>query len=551
MSTLDFSARSSPQALPLRQVTAAGSTLPWVGGDTAPTLRFGPFCLQPTQRILLRGDDRVPLGGRALDILSVLIERAGEVVGKRDLLSQVWPDVVVEESNLRVHLAALRKALGEGQDGARYITCVPGRGYCFVAPVKRSVAEQVPESPNLSGVAQQPLPPRLRRMVGRDQVVAEICELLRSTKFVSVVAAGGMGKTTVAIAVAHALAPEFEHGCYFVDLATIGDGALVASAVASSLGCLRLSDDPVNELLSVVSGRRLLLVLDNCEHVIESVASVSEQLRRTAPHVHLLTTSREALRAEGENVHLLSPLEAPQDDQDLAAPAALMWPAVQLFMERATASGHRTEFDDSDARTVAQICRRLDGIPVAIELAAARVGAYGIRGTAQLLDNRFRLLWHGRRSALPRHQTLQAMLDWSYNLLGDYERQVLRRLSIFVGAFTVREATAVASESPADDAKVVEAMDSLVEKSLLLTSSAGLSTVYRLLDITRAYASVKLIASGEQDVVAKRHAQSFAAVLGGGETCGTGSGALDLVAMPSGPGGVLAELDTAGARQAA
>lgn len=481
------------------------------GASGAEALSFGPFRLSPTERLLLRGSERVSLGGRALDLLIALVERAGEVVDRRQLIARVWPDVIVEEANLRVHLANLRKALGDGQDGARYITNVPGRGYCFVAPIERVSAPAArattPSSPGFR------LPARLTRMVGRDQTVEVLVSQVLEKRFVSVVGPGGMGKTTVAIAAAHVLADRFGDGLCFIDLGAHTEPTHVTTAVASALGCIGQGQDPMPGLLRFLGDKPTLLVLDNCEHLIDAVAALTERLFSEVARIHILTTTREALRVEGENVHLLLPLESPDSDTDLTAAEALSSPAVQLFMERASASGHRAELNDADAPIVAMICRRLDGMALAIELAAGRVGAYGVRGTADLLDNRFKLLWQGRRSALPRHQTMRAMLDWSYNLLTDREKQTLARLSVFVGAFTVDDAVAVAAEGELEALEVAHALASLINKSLVWASEYGGHTFHRLLDTTRTYAAAKLAESGEEQAVARRHAMHFVGLL--------------------------------------
>ena len=254
-------------------------------------------------------------------------------------------------------------------------------------------------------------------------------------------------------------------------------------------------------------------MLDNCEHVIDAAAALAERVVRDAPRANILATSREALRVEGEHVHLLYPLDRPLDEVGLTASAVLKFSAVQLFMERAAASGNRAELSDADAPVVAQICHRLDGIALAIELAAGRVSSHGIRGTAELLDNRFKLLWQGRRTALPRHQTLNAMLDWSYNLLGQRDKLVLCRLSVFVGVFTLKAALSVAGVD-ANDADVADAVTSLVAKSLISTTTIGESTYYRLLDTTQAYAADKLAECGEVDTIARRHAVYYSNYLG-------------------------------------
>ena len=259
-------------------------------------------------------------------------------------------------------------------------------------------------------------------------------------------------------------------------------------------------------LLAFLAGRRLLLVLDNCEHVIDVAASLTERLYREAPQAHILTTSREPLRVEGEHVHLLAPLDYPTARADLTAAEALASPAVQLFMERAFASGHTSGLTDADAPAVAAICSRLDGIALAIELAGSRVGAYGLRGTADLLNNQFKLLWQGRRSAPPRHQTLHAMLDWSFNLLSPRDRRVLARLSIFVGVFTLEAAQAVAADDQTDAMEVADAIISLIGKSLIWVTPIDGIAHHRLLDSTLAFAAEKLAQTGEVNAVAKQHA---------------------------------------------
>ena len=503
---------------------------------------FGPFRLNAAQRLLMKEDEPVLLGSRSLDILIALVERPGEVVSSRDLIKRVWPDVTVEDANLRVHVANLRKALGEGQDGARYVANIPGRGYCFVAPVRRSAS-----APRIVPVATPPdrslkLPAPLARMVGREKTVAALSSLLMSRRFVSIVGLGGMGKTTVAVAVAHGMLEEFGDAVCFIDLGAITDPALVAGAVGSALGCFVQAQDPVPSLLVFLGDKRILLILDSCEHVIEAAAALTERLFGEAPLVHLLTTSREALRVEGENVHLLLPLDTPFDDGELTAAQALASPAIQLFMERATASGYQSALSDADAPIVAQICRRLDGVALAIELAGSRVGAYGIRGTADLLDNRFRLLWQGRRSALPRHQTLRAMLDWSYNLLSEYEQAVLCKLSVFIGHFTLQSALSVARDT-AEAPQVAEAVASLVNKSLVWTADFGGSTYYRLADTTQTYAAAKLAEIGGENAVRRLHALHYAGLFDSGAINVTALGRRSMSAYIPYLGNVRAALD--------
>jgi predicted ATPase len=347
-------------------------------------------------------------------------------------------------------------------------------------------------------------------MIGREDTVEALSMLLATQRFVSVVGPGGLGKTTVAISVAHALREDFGEAVYFIDLGAITDPALVPSAVAAVLGVSLQAQDPLSNLLAFLVDRRILLVLDNCEHVIDAAASLTERLYQEAPQTHVLTTSRESLRVEGECVHLLAPLDYPVAREDLTAAEALATPAVQLFMDRAFASGYTSGLTDADSPAVAAICAQLDGIALAIELAGSRVGAYGLQGTADLLSNRFKLLWQGRRSAPPRHQTLHAMLDWSFNLLSDRDRRVLGRLSIFVGVFTLEAAQAVAADDQTDATEVAGAIVSLINKSLIWVVPIDGTAHHRLLDPTLAYAAEKLAQTSGSEAVAKQHAHFYA-----------------------------------------
>jgi predicted ATPase/DNA-binding winged helix-turn-helix (wHTH) protein len=470
-------------------------------------LAFGPFSLFAAERLLKKGNEPIPLGGRALDILIALAERAGEVVTHKELISTAWPDVTVEEANLRFQMAALRKALGDGRDGARYVSNVAGRGYCFVAPITRSTAARTVPVIRIATTSRvRTLPPRPARMVGRDDTVRMLAGQLQALRFVSIVGPGGIGKTTVAISVAHTLVDGFHDAVFFIDLAALTDPQLVPTAVASALGLTVQTRDPIVGLLAFIGDRRILLVLDSCEHVIDVAATLAERVVSEAPQAHILATSREALRVEGEHVHLLHSLDCPPENAGLTAMETLRYPAAQLFMERASASGYRAALNDIDAPIVARICRRLDGLALAIELAASRVGSLGIRGTAELLDHRFSLLWQGRRTALPRHETLKAMLDWSYSLLAEREKVVLCRLSVFVGDFTLQAAGSVASEPEVDEAEIIDTTANLTAKSLISTTVINESTYYRLLDTTRAYAAAKLAERDDADRIARRHA---------------------------------------------
>jgi DNA-binding winged helix-turn-helix (wHTH) protein len=303
---------------------------------TDSVISFGPYRLMPARRLLLRDGETVEVRSRALDVLIVLAESAGKVVSQRELLERAWPNVVVGEGSLRVTIAGLRKDLGDGQHGARYITNVTGRGYSFVAPVTRSPARPLETAASRGAsrapsVAARTLPPRLERMIGRGDAVATLAALLASRRFVSVVGPGGVGKTTVAISIGHALLAAFDGAVYFADLGAVAEPAVVPGAVAAVLGvCSRLAD-PTPDLLAFLANHRALLILDNCEHVIDAAAMLAERIFREAPQAHILTTSHEALRVEGENAHLLAPLDCPHPGAQLTAAEALAESAVKLL----------------------------------------------------------------------------------------------------------------------------------------------------------------------------------------------------------------------------
>jgi predicted ATPase/DNA-binding winged helix-turn-helix (wHTH) protein len=477
-------------------------------------IAFGTFRLRVLERLLENDGAPVHLGARTLDILIALVERAGEAVSKKDLMARVWPDASVDEGSLRFQIALLRKVLGEDGPDARYVTTLPGRGYCFVAPISHSLVPGLPVAETAVSHPSYGLPARLTRMVGRDETVQRLSAQLATERFVTIVGPGGIGKTTVAVAAAHTLLADFAGAVCFFDLGPLSDPLLVPSAVASTLGLQVPSRDPTPGLIAFLRDKRMLLVLDSCEHVVEAAATLAERIFQEAPQIYILATSREALRVEGEHVHPLTPLDSPPEGAGLTAAQVLAFPAARLFVERVTASGHAFELLDSDAPTVAEICRRLDGIALAIELAAGRVSAYGIQETAALLNDRFRLLWKGRRTALLRHQTMSAAIDWSYDLLRNAEQGVLRRLSVFVGAFTLEAARAVAAAG--DDIageQVVAILASLVEKSLVAANTSEATTRYRLLDTTRAYVRGKLLDSGDADRAARHHAVYYLELL--------------------------------------
>lgn len=451
---------------------------------------FGAYCLIPSERLLTKNGAPVPLGARAFDILLALVSQSNEVVSKRDLLARVWPDVHVEESSLRFHVAILRKALGDGEGGARYIATLAGKGYCFVARVSWSDDRGAAASAASAIFKHANLPSRQSRIVGRDKDILGVSTDLMAERLVTIVGPGGVGKTTLALAVGHHLMETFSGAVLFVDLSTLSDPDLVVVAIISMLGLSIQSNDATSDLITHLRDRRLLIILDTCEHVVEAVATLASRVFLAAPQMHILATSRELLQVEGEHVYRLESLACPPDDEKITAALAQRFPAPQLFIDRALASGAHLDLTDTEAGIVVDICRKLDGVPLAIELAARRVEAYGLGQTAALLDQHMSLVWQGPRTAPPRQRTLRATLDWSFNLLSEAERVVLRQLAVFVGYFTLDAALAVVAGASSDKALILEAIDSLIAKSMVAAHSIGPLMSYRLLDTTRDYALV-------------------------------------------------------------
>jgi predicted ATPase/DNA-binding winged helix-turn-helix (wHTH) protein len=473
---------------------------------SSPAFAFGPFRLFAAERRLEKDGKPVRLGGRALDLLIVLIEHAGEIVSNRDILASVWRDVTVDESSLRFHVKNLRRALGDNQTDARFVTNVSGRGYCFAARVERLGGAAGSGSNASAFQAKTNLPSRASAIVGRADNMETVSRELLRRRLVTIAGPGGIGKTTLAIATAEALRADFGNAVFFVDLAPVEDAALVMTAVASALGTVQRADEPMTAIIESLGDRRLLVVLDNCEQVIEAVAVLADRIVREAVGTHVLVTSRETLRVPGERVHRLMPLECPPAKDGISAEEAMGYAAMQLFVDRTTAGFGGFSLDDASAPVAAEICRRLDGIPLAIELAASRVEFFGLSGLSRGLNDMFAVLTQGRRFALPRHQTLRATLDWSYHLLSPAEQAVLRGIAIFRTTFTLESALAIVQGSTIVVENAVDAMANLVAKSMLTADSTGAAVQYRLLEATRIYANEKLAASGDRAATAARHA---------------------------------------------
>jgi predicted ATPase len=476
-----------------------------------PALLFDNFRLVPAERALFQSDRQVRINGRAFDLLLALVERPGEIVSKHDLIARVWPRSYVEEVNLRVHIVALRKLLGNTAEGRPYVETVAGRGYSFIGPVTKAQQFQSPATPPASR-----LPVQHNRLIGRDDVLQELAEQACSRRLLTVVGPGGMGKTTLAVAAARLLASTFGERVHFIDLAAAADPSQVPMALGLALGLPDTGGDTVASTLGYLQQGPALLLLDNCEHVIDAAAQLTQRLLREAPAVHILATSREALRVDAEWVFRLAPLAIPPRNiapELLPLEALASFPAVQLFIERASACMGGMTLDAASLAAAVDISRRLDGIPLAIELAAGRVGLLGLHGLADHLEDCFSVLTGGSRTALPRYQTLRATLDWSHDLLPPRDRAVFRRLALFRAPFTLCCAMNIASCDTFPPSDVMESMANLVAKSLVAVEVNGGPACYRLLATTGAYAYEKLVESGELRDVGMRYTTVLIGIL--------------------------------------
>jgi predicted ATPase/DNA-binding winged helix-turn-helix (wHTH) protein len=443
---------------------------------------FASFHLFPNQRALVRGGEVMSVGSRAFDMLLLLVERAGKVVSISDFMQHVWTDITVEEANLRVQVGSIRKVLSRCDEAKRAIETIPLRGYCFVLPVVHTPGRRI-EPPRPASGFPASIPALLSEPVGRDDVIAVVEDALRRRRLVTITGPGGIGKTTVAIATATRIADSFDGPVVFVDLTSASDYATAAQRVSEELG-LEPSPDPFAALSAFLCDRSTLLILDTCEHIVEPAALLVEQLLQRCAELHVLVTSREALRAAGEWTHRLASLTFPEAGQMIDPGKPTSYSAIELFLDRLSAAT-RYEVDGQEWRMVAEICRRLDGIPLALEFAAARVADLGVQSVARHLDDRFAILTRGRRTALPRHHTLAAALDWSFGLLSTDEQRLLGLLATHDGPFTVETAVDCGQQAGCD--RPLEALSGLYEKSLLSVHSRDDPPTFRLMDTIRAY----------------------------------------------------------------
>ncbi|WP_426955687.1 ATP-binding protein [Muricoccus radiodurans] len=469
---------------------------------TAKALAFGPFRLIPDRRTLAAEGREVPIRGRAFDLLLALVERRDRVVSRDELMEVVWPGRVVEEGNLTVHVAGLRKLLGSGM-----IATLSGRGYRFVAPVGEVPAEDdgppwaapslpLPtgaEAPDASDVASWPgdLPRPLTKLIGRDDDLGRVEARLREARLVTVVGTGGVGKTRLALAAVDRIRPQYPDGAWFADLGPLEEPRLVPATIAAALGVDVGGGEALRVVIAALAGRRGLLVLDGCEHLLQAAADAAEAVLRGCPGIAILATSREPLRAEGERLHRLQPLGAAASDVAFTADRLADYPASELFVERARAALGEFAPGDTDAAEIMKICQRLDGIPLAIELAAPALQAMTLKELRERLERHFELLTAGRRTALARQQTLRATIGWSLDLLEPPERALLLRLSVFSGTWTAGSAAFLAGCVSGEDA-VCGLIAALVDKSLVQADVTGVHARYRLLDSTRYYAAERL-----------------------------------------------------------
>jgi predicted ATPase/DNA-binding winged helix-turn-helix (wHTH) protein len=465
---------------------------------------IGPFRLDAEAGVLTQAGVPVALGSRAVAVLTTLVEQSNEYVQKGAIMDTAWPGLVVEESNLAVQISAIRRVLAHAPGGERWIETLPRRGYRFVGPV----IERPGDRQGSRGNKRTNLPEPLTSFIGRERELVEIKRLLPGKRLLTLVGVGGIGKTRLALQMAAEVMAAYRDGVWLVDLAPLADPALAPSAVAQVLGVREaVGKSLIETLCSQVKGRQLLLVLDNCEHLLKACAHLVDAMLRGAAELTIIATSREPLHVTGEQTYPLQALSLPEPSA--TAETVGRSEAVQLFVERAQRQLPDFALTAARAPTVAELCIHLDGIPLALELAAARVRSLSIEQINARLNDRFKLLTGGTSTALPRQQTLRATFDWSFDLLAEQERAVLRRLAIFAGGFTLEAASSVASDSAIDEFAVIDLLSQLVARSLVVADTSDAGPRYRLLETTRAYALEKLTEAEETDILKHRHAEYF------------------------------------------
>ncbi len=462
--------------------------------------RFGTLEIRPDERLVLIDGIASSLRGRAFDLLIALMDRRGRVVPRAELYEAVWGSRVVEEGNLDVQVHAIRKLLGR-----QALVTVPGRGYRFaLAPSDPADVLVMNEQSGSTGL----IPPLPTRLVGREDDLVTLDALLAEERLITVLGAGGIGKTTVAVAAAHRRKPTCRHGVVWVDASPVRDAVLLLQVVARAFDLVSAGSMVcVRAFANAIESTRALLVIDNAEHLVEAVAHLANEILHRAQGVQILVTSQAALKLTGEHLFRLEPLSIPDSKASLAE--AECFGAVRLFAEVAKAADRRFRLDENTIASVISLCRHLDGLPLAIELAASRVPFLGVRGLETRLSNRLPLPGGGLRNAPTRQQTLRAALDWSYSLLAPEEKTVLHRLAVFIGTFDLDLAIEVIQDDSSNLDRVVDLLASLVDRSFVMTGDSD-PIRYRLLESTRDYAARRLAASEEASIIQRRHARAVA-----------------------------------------
>jgi predicted ATPase/DNA-binding winged helix-turn-helix (wHTH) protein len=462
---------------------------------------FMNYRIFPGLKLLLKNGNKVDLTARAFDVLWALVRARGEVVTKDELIEHVWAGSIVEENNLQTHISAIRRALKQDRS---LISTDFGRGYRLTLPA----SARTNQSPTTKKIESPNLPSPLTTLLGRDSELLDLEQLITANRLTTITGPGGIGKTRLAVEAGRRLLAAFSGRVHLAEMGMIAERDNIWPAIARALGVEATNAGLTAESRVALRGQRLLLIIDSCEHLTEAVAGAVGALLQIGEGLHICITSQEPFGTQGEQIYRIRPLAVPPADAS-TMDVVLTHPAAQLFVERSRSYTRDSQFDDATACEIATICRQLDGVPLALELAAARVPTLGVRGVLDGLSDRFRLLTAGQRSALPRQRTLRATVDWSHRLLDETERTLFRRLAVFPAGFTVEAAHCVSSPDIEDQWQIIDLLGNLVGKSLLHLDVSAPTPRYRFLETIRLYALEELADSGETDLTARRHAAYF------------------------------------------